>query len=482
MSQPTVTSRPAVWAGTSNPILYKFTSTNYTEAGYRMEVEVWNVTTAAKIADANYYPNSTGNLTVDISSFLKANMSLLNNSDLTSGSVYTDNNWINYYIKYQEVWTASSESQVNDSGNARFAIYGGLQVGVINSFVNYIPGDSAKRFLRFAGRAAQGLPFTISAIGAALTGVKIDKYLNGVYAQSSGALINSEGVNRIKANETAFDRMDFTLLDASGETYSNGRAVGAGFPFDSVTLGHAESVAVSAADFNAINRAYSGTQNVIVTLLINVISTDVSGLVTLNFILYNAAKSISVNITPIPITANGVYVVSLASSTFTPAFIEIILDNGSGGAVDWELDVLETVASETVSIEIEEECNTVMLQWNNSLGGDECFPFQVNQEYTFHYSDRKAKRLTLYADNLTLAQWEAIQGLNTIGELYKTPIVELTASINRTMATIGQAVYVLNSDGTKTGVNVIGSPNTTNTKQKKHSAFVTIEYPELFLQ
>jgi hypothetical protein len=41
---------------------------------------------------------------------------------------------------------------------------------------------------------------------------------------------------------------------------------------------------------------------------------------------------------------------------------------------------------------------------------------------------------------------------------------------------------VLNSDGTKTGVNVIGQPNTTNTKQKTHSAVVTIEYPELLLQ
>ena len=477
MSQPTVTARPATWSGTSNPILYKFTSTNYTEAGYRMEVEIWNSTTAAKIADANYYPNSTGNLTVDISSFLKANMSLLNNSDLTSGSVYTDNNWINYYIKYQEVWTASSETQVNDSGNARFAIYGGLQVGVINSFVNYIPGDSAKRFLRFAGRAAQGFPFTISSIIGASTIIQIDKYLNSVFIAGSAYSPLTSGVSRFKINETAYDRVDFTLLDESTATFTNGQAIGSVFPFDSLAV----STGVAAAGLNAIHRAYAGTIDVPINITVRVTSTDVTGDVVMRLSLLDAPQLIIRSLV-VPVTYNGLYVLSFSTDEFTPAWLQFSLTNDSAGSVDWEIEVFDDVASETVSIEIEEECNTVMLQWKNSLGGDECFPFCCNQEYTFHYSDRKAKRLTLYADNLTLAQWEAIQGLNTIGELYKTPIVELTASIDRTMATIGQAVYVLNSDGTKTGVNVIGSPNTTNTKQKKHSAFVTIEYPEQFLQ
>jgi hypothetical protein len=123
-----------------------------------------------------------------------------------------------------------------------------------------------------------------------------------------------------------------------------------------------------------------------------------------------------------------------------------------------------------------------MLQWRNSLGGDECYPFQINQEYTFQYGDRKAKRLTLFAEGLSIAQWEAIQGLNTNGELYKTPITEMLTTTNRTMKTVGQSVNIYNSDGTKTGVNVISQANTTNTKQKTHSAVVTIEYPELYLQ
>jgi hypothetical protein len=88
--QPTVTASPATWAGTSGPILYKFTSTNYSNAGYRMEVEIWDNVLAVKIADTKYYANVSGALTIDISAFLRSNMSLDNNADLTSGTVYSD--------------------------------------------------------------------------------------------------------------------------------------------------------------------------------------------------------------------------------------------------------------------------------------------------------------------------------------------------------------------------------------------------------
>jgi len=357
MSQPTLGTRPATWSGTSNPILYKFTSTNYVQPGYRMVVEIWNATTAAKIADAKYYSDSVGNVIVDVSSFLKANMSLVNNSDLTSVYLYIDNNWINYYIKYQEVWTAASESQVDDVANGRFAIYGGFQIGSNNDYQSYTTG--AYSLLSGAlNYFVLNTVFTFSLYIASGNSLRVRRYTNTTFLDNTDTITASTGIYRGAFKETG-----------------------------------------------AANR------------------------------------------------------------------IEVYVINGGG----------VTVSAVTTYI-LYEECNIVFVQWKNSLGGDECFPFCCNQEYTFHYSDRKAKRLTLYADSLTLAQWEAIQGLNTIGELYKTPITELTTLVDRTMATVGQSVYVLNPAGTKTGVNVIGSPNTTNTKQKKHSAFVTIEYPELFLQ
>lgn len=493
MAQPTLGTRPATWAGTSNPILYKFTSTNYAEAGYRMEVEVWNATTAAKIADANYYPNSTGSVTVDISSFLKANMSLLNNSDLTSGSVYTDNNWIKYYIKYQEVWTASSETQVNDVANLRYAIYGGLQLGVINSF-NPIYFDVVFSWLTQSGLYfVKNYPYTFSHISHPGAYLRVQRYLLGSSLNVTDTLISNDGVIRGKHTETGTaDKIELSIVakaitlgalstftnQGSGTNWTTGAN-----PSFMITGVFAATKKLSAAFAGIAGVEYSFAYDIDLT----VTGTELQDVY---IVLMDASFNVIVS-SPIGHFGSGNYAgTANLTPTSTAAHVGIyaLLDDSGVGTTTGDVNSFsqtgsaDEIISDVKTVLAEEECNTVMLQWKNSLGGDECFPFCCNQEYTFHYSDRKAKRLTLYADNLTLAQWEAIQGLNTLGELYKTPIVELTTSIDRTMATIGQAVYVLNSDGTKTGVNVIGSPNTTNTKQKKHSAFVTIEYPEQFLQ
>lgn len=359
MAQPTLTARPADWAGTSGPILYKLTSTNYTEVGYRLEVEIWDNVAAAKIADAVYYPDSGGDLVCDVSVFLKT--SLVNNSDLTTSDVtYTDNNWINYYIKYQEVWSGGSETQVNDSANDMFAVYGGLQIGSTNNLDAYVTAGTSKKFLTLMDRwrAVKNYPFTFSFInGERLTVVRKQA---GSTLTTTNTTLTGTAVRRGKHKETG---------DAD----------------------------------------------------------------TLEIRLRNAA--------------------------------------------------LSSDESVTMICDVVEQCNnTIVLQWKNSLGGDECFPFQINQEYTWNYSNKKAKRLTLYAEGLTLNQWEVIQGLNTIGEIYRINIVEMTAGLSRTSDKVGQSVNILNSDGTKTGVVVISQANNTQTKQIKHSAVVTIEYPELLLQ
>jgi len=492
MAQPTVTDRPATWAGTSAPILYKITSTNYANAGYRLEVEIWDSTAAAKIADAKYYANSAGLITVDVSSFLKANMSLENDSDLTSGTVYTDTNWLKYYIKYQEVWTASSETQVNDVANLRYAIYGGLQLGVINSF-NPDYFDVTFNFLMLSGspKAVLNHPFTFSHISHVGSYLRVERFLNGSSLDVTDTVISNEGIIRGKHTETGTaDQVELSIVAksitlGSLSTFTN-QGTGTNW-----TTGSNPSFNITGvfATTKKLSAAFAGIVGVTYDFNYNIDLTVGSDLEDVYICLLDASYNIIVS-TGINQFGTGNYTGTASlTPTETSVYIGVyanLADSGIG-SVQGDINSLthtpvETIISEVKTLTIEEDCNTVMLQWKNSLGGDECFPFQVNQEYTWHYSDRKAKRLTLYADNLTLSQWEAIQGLNTIGELYKTPITEMTTSINRTMATIGQSVYVLNSDGSKTGVNVIGSPNTTNTKQKKHSAFVTIEYPELFLQ
>lgn len=496
MAQPTVNSRPATWAGTSGPILYKFTSTNYGNAGYYMAVEVWNSTTAAKIADAKYYANSSGSVTVDVSSFLKSAMTLDNSADLTSGTVYTDGNWVKYYIKYREYWTAGSESQVDDVANLRYAVYGGLQLGVGNEYV--VPQISlAGGFLKLAdtGKGIKGFPFLISHIAYDIANaIKKEYYTNGVSQGTEIRTTDEDSVVLTKVQNSLYDRVDLTVVKAGDPILSPSAWSDTGanawisrtttaFTIQSNSGGVRNYAAESALEapngatisFNIVvvrSGSWASNPSYVVSLL-------------------NAGATVSGSHS-FQTTGSGTYTVNItATDVITDIRFQVQTPTIPGGSnyetITWPIGQafkVDNALTNPFRVDIIEECqNTINLAWRNSLGGWECFPFTYNQEYTWDYGGgKKAKRLTLYADNLTLSQWEVIQGLNTSGQQYRNNIVEMTTSLNRTSSKVGQSVYVLNSDGSKTGVVVVNQINSTNTKQQRHSASVTIEYPELFLQ
>lgn len=141
-----------------------------------------------------------------------------------------------------------------------------------------------------------------------------------------------------------------------------------------------------------------------------------------------------------------------------------------------------TVLSQTLTCDIKDPCaNPIMLWWRNSLGGDAFWLFDVNQTYSYRYNNgRKAKRYTLFADNLTLNQWDAINELNTLGEIYEPAFTELTTSVNKSQARVGSQVYMMDATGKKTGVVVIPTEFATSTKKKKNRLQITIELPEIF--
>lgn len=95
-------------------------------------------------------------------------------------------------------------------------------------------------------------------------------------------------------------------------------------------------------------------------------------------------------------------------------------------------------------IELRDPCDKpIMLHWCNSLSGDAWWCFDHNQEYSFEYEDgRKVKRMVLFAENLTLDQWEGINELNHPGEVFLKPFAEMTSSVNRTSEVIGAQVYM----------------------------------------
>ena len=659
----TVNSRPATWAGTSGPIIYKMTTTDHANAGYYLLVEIWNSTTGLKIGSQKCYPNSAGLLSVRVEAILKSNMSLDNNSDLTTSDVvYVDGNWIKYYIKYNQYWSGSSPSLIDDVANLRYAIYGGLQIGVINdfsmqSFTSNNINESNNSVFKFLTESViltsiKNYPITLSFLST-FKNLRKEAYKSGILQSTTNTPItDSEKIDRLKIIESGdidqlkirLEHQDFTFTNRSAGTngwassafgngiyviisnntagangaitstdgitwtfrttvgspniysglcFGNGlfvavsgsgtgsavmtspdgitwttRTTPGGIAWQAVTFGNGLFVAVgnsgtgnrvmtssdgitwtlrtSAADNNwravtygnglFVATSNSGTGNRVmtspdgITWTIRTSAGDYGWLgVTFGNSLFVAVADSGILTDQVMTSPDGITWtlrttpnVGLKAVTFGNNYFVAVAGSGANRAIYSKNGINWTMAttsardfsticygnglfvaaadaiisdnvmtspmidqvSETKIINILDELsNTILLQWKNSLGGDECYPFTYNQEYTFDYGGgKKAKRLTLFAYGLTLAQWEAINGLNTLGEPYKTPITEMTTNLNRTMATIGQSVYILNSDGTKIGVTVINVQNTTVTKKVQHEATVTIEYPEIFLQ
>ena len=149
-----------------------------------------------------------------------------------------------------------------------------------------------------------------------------------------------------------------------------------------------------------------------------------------------------------------------------------------------------TLITEQLELTVEDEpnCNPIYLQWKNSTGGDSFQVFQGNQEMTYNLSNGRRKRLTLFAENLTLAEYEAINELNNPSGVTKDNILEMLSSNSldaspwtlKTHTQIGQQVYLVQPDGSKIGVIVIPTTNKTNTKNETHSIEINIDLPDVF--
>jgi len=139
--------------------------------------------------------------------------------------------------------------------------------------------------------------------------------------------------------------------------------------------------------------------------------------------------------------------------------------------------------SEGLEVELRDACDEpIMLMGRNRLGGVLQWVFDVRQEYTFDYGNgRKAKRLVLSTNNITINQWEALQDFITLGDVYRNNITEFLSTTIKTSTRIGAQVYAVTQAGSKTGVIVVPSRNRTTTDKVKHSFELEIEYPEVFV-
>ncbi len=140
------------------------------------------------------------------------------------------------------------------------------------------------------------------------------------------------------------------------------------------------------------------------------------------------------------------------------------------------------VLSQTITCDIKDPCsNPIHLYWRNSLGGDAFWMFDFNQTYSYRYDNgRKAERYVLFASNLTDNEFDAINDLNTLGEVYNPAYTELTTSVNKSQARIGAQVYMMDATGKKTGVIVIPTEISTKTRYSRNKIQITIELPEIY--
>ncbi len=383
----TITQRPeqtiygmdSDWNGVGNPVIYKATTDQYTQDNYYLEVYVYDETDTALNSEAlAFTPNSNGQLTIDITSVLRAQLLADNDIDLTNTNIemHDDVNvYQRFYIKYKEVWTGSSNSLISDGGNQFFAVLGARQIPstyggnyfeyTVFSSVDY----SDAKFLTKLSKPVwwRGYPFVLSAIiDDSLTTTALDL--------------------KVVADSTQY---------AGQQLSKSGKMVGCYFGFVGLgVIDGSDSATVSIVDF--------------------------------------ATKAI----------------------TYT----------------------------EQLEVELRDACqNPIMLMARNSLGGVLQWVFEVDQEYTFDYgNDIKAARKVLKANNLTTNQWEALQDFITLGPVYRNNITEFTSSTIKTSSRVGQQVYVVTAAGVKTGVIVIPTRNTTQTKRVNHNFEIEIEYPEIF--
>ncbi len=140
--------------------------------------------------------------------------------------------------------------------------------------------------------------------------------------------------------------------------------------------------------------------------------------------------------------------------------------------------------TEEITLKVKDPCEVpVLLFWKNCLGGDMFWLFDESQEYEHTYpSGRKVKRLQLFADNLTMDEWDALNEMHSVSEIINSNIVdyELSNTVDKTQFRNDQQVYIISSDAEKCGVLTVPAGDETKTVFKKHSIQVTIELPEFF--
>lgn len=472
---------------------------------YRVETELYRASDDTLISDAvlENSPNRYGEININVSKILRAYLSPNNDADLTGiTEVFDDTNvYIGFYIKYREVWLESVESQTNDSANQFFAVLGARQIpstygGNMGIYAVRAEEEEILNDTVFNVNWSNQPPGIVPglndwAFGPINMAVIVDVIETSKRARRSIAIDGNKtySINLIFTGDQVLSNTEILVYFSNGQsesfgTFSNGSFNETINTFITSDVSYIEIEAIGGSDVNEI---------VITDVIINELGT-VKFLTKFDRPIMWVGYPFLLDIIINEDVSSNVYIIAGGDSTTPTDYSGKIIEFDLNQIVtDQTVNEFEVVVyedgsvedpqlSEVLTIELREACaNPIMLLARNSLGGPLQWLFDKSQEYTFDYGDgRKAKRLILTAQNLTINQWEALQDFITLGEVYKNNIVEFTSDTIKTSTRIGQQVYEVDEEGNKIGVIVIPTKNRTETRQIKHEFEIEIEYPETF--
>jgi len=498
--------------------------------GYRVATEIFaanGVASAAVLFTMQFSPAKSGAVTMDVAitrNYLQpepfAFLSTTTNAGLVSKLRTNTVTSYQFYIKYTETWigtngVASAETQVDDTAARHYIVTAARQIGELyGGYLKEYSEPNATPTRKFLTKFSSpplwpGRKFTLSYIDSDVSAtvrtlIKKKRYtaagtLNmATYDLPEYAGSTVKSVYEVFEDLTTPYQLLYDKENGAGTAWSN---LGTVTP-SAVTLAVAASSKMKLYPVQLIlGSTYSMTVSATVAagaaadtvkVRLTAVTLDATVRYTVDSVNLSQATTTVLTFAAILPATSDTYYIGLevihnggtTARTLTVDYARITIPVVN--KIEFQIVTLsstipatETVVSETLTGVVKALCDSpIQLFWKNTLGGDANYVFDFSQDYTTKYTTTKNKRYVCFAQSISLSDFEAINEINTLGEIYDPAMIELTTAVNKTQGRNGQQVYSADASGNKTGVIVIPTEIRTRTFQTRHNMEVLIELPE----
>lgn len=525
-------SRPESLVMIGNPVIYKVTCSSYSGFTlYRIKLQLYNSVTSELIDTIYGVPDKDGIVYLDVANCLRDQMSPDIRPLHQLGTSFEEGpSYIYFGAQICEVYTGSGGcvNTIDDRSNVQLALHGSRQISSLPEALGFLGSDNTGFWIRGYSKRSDLSPddtflhvenynpYTFAVDFSSNTSNKevfTSQYYNksetlsdpipfGVAISHPGAIpfdykglisgystlllsyvktVNLRGTNPLTI--TNYGYLNAGLL--TGTTWTQAAvgliSVNVG---TTVKLQYKQQRRTSGSFWNVELLNIGGVSQL--TTQIN--SDDPDGLIEFtnptNAIYYirvdyrSVAGSYSSN--------EATFSIRLDDSDFDHVQVGVdLIDNTTNG--DYNRVFNSAYISEALSL-ISKCKNGMQIIWRNDRGGTSSYMFSYSQDFFYSYQNGyKAKRFRLFADELTLEDYERLEELHTLGAVYQNNFFYVNSDLKKTSTRYGAAVYFVNSlNGIideyhdLLGVIVIPTENPSRTKNIKHRFEIEIEMPETF--